>query len=270
MTKPLAIIPTYLRAPKDLLMCKATLVTLRETAGDACDVLVVDDGSPARDLVDGLGRICDELEADLYVKEVNNGFSISVNVGLRKALEEGRDAVLVNSDVEFGLTPNWLRRMQRQVRDDGAGLASIVGALLLYPNGLIQHSGVGFSLLTRAFFHRYQFGPGDLAEAHVPTVCPVTAALMFIRHNCLEDVGLFDEKFRLGWEDVDYNCRAWFKDHQCVYQPEIRAVHHESAFRGQGRADEKIERWTEDSWRYFCHKNANVNFAEWIPTMLTP
>lgn len=266
MTKPLSIVPTYLRTAHDLDMVTTTLASLRATAGATTDVMVVDDGSPEQDLVVALATLCAEHDVELVAKDRNEGFSKTVNVGLRKALLEERDAVLVNADIEFGLTKDWLGLMQRQQRQDGEGLASIVGALLLYPNGLIQHAGIHFSYLTRDFDHRYRFGPGDLPEARIATVCPVTGALMFIRHECLADVGLFDETFKMGWEDVDYNVRAWLSGRQCVMQPGIRAYHHESAIRG--RTNEKISRWTEESWLRFCAKWADTSFAEFVPNMM--
>lgn len=267
MSKPLSIIPTYLRRPQDLDVFVTCLRTLRETAGDRCDVLVVDDGSPDLELARALRTQCDLYDAELCPKEENEGFSRTVNVGLRRALDEGRDAILVNSDIEFGLTTDWLGLMLRQTRDDGDGLASVVGALLIYPNGLIQHGGIFFSLLTREFGHRFHYGPGDLPEAQVATVCPVTAALQFIRHECLAEVGVYDEEgFRLGWEDVDYNVRTWLSGRQCVYQPGIRAIHHEQFTRGQ--VNEKIERWTHESWMRFAAKWSDQSFAEFVPDLL--
>ena len=46
--------------------------------------------------------------------------------------------------------------------------AAVVGARLLYPNGLLQHAGVYFSRLNRGFAHRFNHGPGDLPEAQLP------------------------------------------------------------------------------------------------------
>lgn len=266
MAKPLAIIPTYVRSVRDVQMFERTLASLRATAGDDCDVLVVDDGSPEADLVDAVGYACEDHQAELTRKTDNEGFSRTVNVGLRRCLEEGRDAVLVNADIEFGLTRDWLGLMARQRRCEGEGPASVVGALLLYPTGLIQHAGVYFSLLTRDFNHRFNFGPGDLPAAQVATVCPVTAALQFIRHECLEAVGLYDESFRLGWEDVDYCIRAMLSGRECVYQPGVRAIHHESAFRGRSTA--KTTKWTRESWLRFVAKYAEQSFAALVPNML--
>lgn len=265
MPKPLAVIPTYVRRASDIELLAACLRTLRQTASDRCDILVVDDCSPEEDLLAALRRVAEKYYAEVVVKPENEGFSRTVNVGLRRALVEGRDAILVNSDIEF-ITEDWLERMVAQERLDGDGLASMVGALLLYPPGeLIAHAGIYFSMLTRGFDHRYRFGPADLPEALEPITCPVTGALQFIRHECLEEVGIYDESFRLGFEDVDYNVRTWLSGRGIAYQPAVRAIHHEYATRGQ--VNPKIAEWTELSWRRFCGKWADQSFASFVPSL---
>lgn len=260
--KVLAVVPTYLSEPGELEVIEVCLRTLRDTAPDA-EVLVVDDGSPHRALVDELAGICARLESELVVQPSNEGFSATVNVGLRRALESGQDAVLVNADIEF-FESGWLERMVAQPTTDGEGLASVVGALLLYPSGLIQHGGVFFSLLHRVFDHRFRYGPGDLPEAQRAFLCPVTGALQLIRHEALTEVGIYDEEFRLGWEDVDYCLRVFQSGRECVYQPKVRAFHHESLFRG--RPSPRTADWQARSWVYFTRKWASVSFAEYVPT----
>jgi GT2 family glycosyltransferase len=192
--KPLAIIPNYVRTIEDCQLLSVCLTTLRDTVGDDCDVMVVDDGSSEADLVTYCQGLTEAVGGEFRARQENGGFSRAVNEGLRVALRDDRDAILVNADIQF-TTKTWLKLMLKQRTSDDSGLASVVGALLSYPNGLIQHGGVVFSLLTRDFSHRYNYGPENLPEAQVATVGPVTGALMFIRHECLQNVGLFDETF---------------------------------------------------------------------------
>lgn len=266
MPNPLAIIPLFLAAPADLEIVVGCLRSLRATTeNEPCDVLVVDDCSPRQDLVDALDGLKSELWFELERRPVNAGFSATVNVGLRRCLEEGRDAVLVNADIEF-IDPGWLRLMQEQPRQDGEGLASVVGALLLYPSGLIQHAGVFFSLLVRSWDHMFRYGPGDLPEAQHARVCPVTGALQFIRHNCLAEIGVYDERFRMGFEDVSYCIDALKAGHECVYQPKVRAYHLESVFRG--RPSKKLADWQNSSWLTFADKHRADSFAQWVPALI--
>jgi GT2 family glycosyltransferase len=225
-----AVVPTYVRTAEDLDVLLRCLVSLRETAPRA-DVLVVDDASPATELVDMIAVIAGELEIELVRRPVNGGFARTVNVGLQRALDEGRDAVLVNADIEFHRSP-WLEPMLERADTTGAP-AAVVGARLLYPNGLLQHAGLHYSTLHRFWGPRLAYGAGDLAEALVPSRCPVTGALQLIRHECLEAVGLYDERFRMGWEDVDYclrvDVRVLLRGRRLMVAPRISIVQHDVA-----------------------------------------
>lgn len=261
--KPLAIIPTYLTAGPGLQVLFTCLESLRKTAGDALDVLIVDDCSPDQDLVAALRSRSDELGFDLIQRPENGGYSRTVNPGLARALGEGRDAVLVNADIEF-LDSGWLQLAQNAKTDDGR-VGSVVGARLIFPNGTLQHGGVMFSHLHRVFEHRYRYAPHDLPEALVACEAPVTGALQFIRYDCLAEVGLYDERYRMGWEDVDYCIRTWQAGRACIYEPAIRAIHHESFFRGE--QTEKLQRWTAESWFAFCDKYRDQSFAAFVPSI---
>jgi GT2 family glycosyltransferase len=257
----IAVVPTYLRTPEDLDVLLRCLVSLRETAPQA-DVLVVDDRSPAADLVDMIEHAGDELGIELRRRPVNGGFSRAVNVGLRRALDEGRDAVLVNADIEFH-EQRWLEPMLERTDTTGAP-AAVVGARLLYPNGLLQHAGVYYSALHRFWSHRYALGPGDLPEALMPCRCPVTGALQLIRHECLADVGLYDESFRMGWEDVDYCLRVFAAGRECIYEPTACAMHAESLFRS--RTGEGQDDWQNESWRALGRKYAATDLSAFMPS----
>ena len=260
---PLCVIPSYVRTPADLDLLVRCLVSLWTTAPDA-GVLVVDDGSPERSLVQQLATAIDELGYELVAKAENEGFSRTVNVGLRRALETGRDAVLVNADIEFH-EAGWLDRMVARTDTQGRP-AAVVGARLLYPNGCIQHAGVFFAPRSRAFWHRCQYGPENLPEALVPVRCPVTAALQLIRHETLDAVGIYDEGYRMAYEDVDYCLRVFLSGRDCIYEPTACAFHHESVFRG--RATPKIEAWQRESFLRLKEKWRGADFSPFTPAIV--
>jgi GT2 family glycosyltransferase len=265
--RPLVVIPTYSTKAQDNEVLDACLRSLRATAGDGCDVLVVDDGSPEEDLKNGIRVMTERVGGEVVFKKENTGFSRTVNVGLRRALAEGRDAILCNADIEFDHTKDWLAYMSAQTTSDGSGLAPVVGARLLYPNGLIQHAGIYFSILTRRFGHIYQYGPGNLPEANNPRVCPVTGALQLIRIETLDKLGVYDETFRMSFEDVDYCVRAWKAGLEVVYAPHVIATHHESLFRATRDPKSKLARWQHESWLRFVELWGASNFAEFVPSL---
>jgi len=261
LLKPLVTIPMYLGESGDVEVVLETVRSVRKTVSDSVDILLVDDHSPAQELVDQIAPGLARLDAELHRKPENTGFSKTVNVGLKRALEEGRDAVLMNADIEMH-TPGWVRTCQK-TKDSKDRPAAVVGALLLYPNGLIQHGGIYFSLLTRAFDHMYKYGPGNLPEALVPSVRPVTGAFQYIRREALELVGVYDEDFFMAHEDVDYCIRIFLSGLQCIYQPKVRAFHFEMMFRG--RPSPKVQEWQQKSWLHFTNKWATQNFGGLVP-----
>src|SRR3954471_6138732 len=217
MTKPpIAIIPSYPTKASDLELLDECIKSLRESAGSDLDILLVDDGSPDEQLKGASAGVAERYGAEFHAKEENTGFSSTVNVGLQRALEEGRDAILVNADLAImPRSRKWLHRMIEQQGLVTKGPAWVVGGLLCYPSGLIQHGGIYFSLLTRHFDHLWRFSPMNLPIAQEPNTCPVTGALQFIRHEALVELGTYDESFKMGYEDVDYCLRVFLSGHEC-------------------------------------------------------
>jgi GT2 family glycosyltransferase len=258
----LAIVPSFVRNDEEADVLLRCLVTLRQTAPDVA-VLVVDDCSPAAELAASLEAAAEELGVAFVRKDSNDGFSATVNVGLEVARARGMDALLVNADIEFRWQ-GWLEAMLARTGTDGTP-AAVVGARLLFPNGLLQHAGVYFSLLRRVFDHRFYYGPADLPEALVACRCPVTAALMLIRHDCLVDVGLFDEQFGLGFEDVDYCLRVFASGRECIYEPAAIAVHAESLFRGKRSA--RTDELHRKSSAWLAAKHSATDLSPWIPAI---
>jgi GT2 family glycosyltransferase len=261
MSRTLIVIPAYVRSERDLELTRNAIDSVYATTDeDDIGLLVVDDCSPNEELAERLSEML-WRDGSYFRQDENLGFSAAVNVGLKLALKcptEYPDVVLMNADArlyEYG----WLSEFRSTDAD-------VQGALLLYPNGLIQHAGVAFSVLQRDFEHIYKFGPGGLPEAQRERECPVTAALMYIRTDVLEDIGMFDEQFLMGWEDLDFCIRANRAGHRVLYNPRVRCVHAEQAFRGQ--EDDRMMERQFASWVHLWRKHTGESFADFVPTML--
>jgi hypothetical protein len=68
---PLAVIPAYLSEPSDLMLLNATIASLHATARHELVVLVVDDRSPATELVELLEAERRDLGIELVRKPEN-------------------------------------------------------------------------------------------------------------------------------------------------------------------------------------------------------
>ncbi len=260
VTKPLVVIPSYLSRAPDVEVLGECVASIRRTAAGAVDVLVVDDHSAAPGLVDVFQRRCARYDVELLRQPVNEGFSRTVNVGLQRALSEGREVILVNADIVV-LTGGWLDAF----RAAGAG---VVGAVLLSARGLIAHAGFYLSRVTGTFEHRFAGAPADLPEALEVAPCPVSGAFQYIRPEVLEAVGIFDPEFRMGSEDVDFCLRAAQAGFASVCQGRVRALHGEAVFRG--RPSPRLDRWHAESYAHFQAKWPPARLAGRVADLPTP
>ncbi|MGZ4243153.1 MAG: glycosyltransferase, partial [Solirubrobacteraceae bacterium] len=236
------VIPSFRDAP---LVARLARGIRRTTPADRVRIIVADDASGPEHLA-ALARI-DGVQ--VIAGETNGGFAVNVNRGLRAADPE-HDVVLLNSDVEP--RRDWLACLQHATSTGRR--VGIAGAKLLYPNGRIQYAGTIRNPDAPEWFdHRHRGQPGDWGPADVPgPTLAATGACMYIRRDALDAIGLFDEAYPMGYEDVDYGLRAWQEGYEVAYVPAARLYHHESATRGTTQGDRELrsqrvfwERWTE-------------------------
>lgn len=195
------------------------------------EVIVVDDGSPPR-IQQGLKEALATEPVHLLCKNQNTGFASTVNQGAAAA--GGEYICLVNNDVTF---PNdtWLDHLVKAAKLFNAG---VVGACLLYPNGLIQHAGVYYLPKLKTFDHELRFQPfTSKTAATTKEALAVTGALMLVERGLWRELEGMDENFFIALEDVDFSLRAWEKGRKVVYQGESVAVHHEGLTRGNTPAN---------------------------------
>jgi GT2 family glycosyltransferase len=262
MRPTLAVIPVALRSSGQLELLVDCLISMWRTA-PRLEALIVDDGTRDAGLAAHLAQAASELGYELHRRPYNDGTATAANVGLAAALERGRDALVVAPDIGF-LEPGWLEAMRTRTDTQGRP-AAVVGARILRPDGLIHHAGMFFSLLGREFRYRFRQGPGDLPEALVPCRCPVSGALQLIRHETLATVGLYDEGFWHGWEDVDYCLRAFDAGLECIYEPGARALWTPPAD-GEPQ-DARVTVFNGQAGRYLARKYNTADLSAYVPDL---
>jgi GT2 family glycosyltransferase len=223
------IIPTRDRA--DLL--EQCLVSLWNTTADAraagldLEILVVDNGSiePATE------GLLQRWQPRIQVLCCNEPFNWSRLNNLAAAQATGELLLLLNNDIE-ATQPGWLEAMAAQALRPQVGC---VGAVLLYPDGTIQHGGVVVGLHSGAD-HAYR----DLEPDHgvhrgrsrlLTGWGAVTGACLMVRRVLLAEVGGLDEGLPVEFNDVDLCVRLGQLGYRHVVPPEAVLVHHESQSR---------------------------------------
>lgn len=246
------IIPAYGKRAMTEKCLEVLERTLGDRIGDDVELVLVDNGSP-----DDTRKLFRQWSDRATVIELpkNLNFAGGVNAGARAA--RGRVLMVVSTDMELG--PGAVDALVEAVEQPGVGL---VGARMCFPNGGLQHAGIGWIPARGgglAPYHRFHSEPGEHPPAAATVdVDAVTGGCIAVRADLFELVGGFDKDYVNGWEDVDL-CLAIRSTGAAVRQlGAVDIVHHEGgtsggAYHGHGNPERFYARWgqmlTDDSAR---------------------
>jgi GT2 family glycosyltransferase len=231
------VIPVHNRAGLTR-RCLDTLLSQEEC--EPAELIVVDDGStdPTPELLAGYGE-----RLRVVRPPEGGGFAEACNAGA--AATNADLLVFLNNDTRP--RAGWLRALLGYAATHRR--AAVVGSLLLFPNGTVQHAGVVFG---QDGWPRHLYA--GLPAGHPAVLRPrrlqaVTAACMLIRRAAFEDVGGFDPGFRNSLEDVDLCLRVGQLGHEIHLCPDAMLEHLESASRGRLDRYEASVTLYRERWR---------------------
>jgi len=213
-----------------LALCLESLYqTLQETSL-AFEVLVVDNASG-----DGSAEWVRERfpEARLYANERNTGYAAASNQGM--AACQGRYVLVMNPDTRaLGSAIAILLAFMDE--NPGVGMA---GPALLYGDGSFQHSAFRFPSLPQILFDFYPLHyrlinsrlngryPRRLYEGGEPfAIDHPLGAVMLVRREVIEQVGMMDEQFFMYCEEVDWAKRIRQAGWEICTVPQALFIHH--------------------------------------------
>jgi GT2 family glycosyltransferase len=133
--------------------------------------------------------------------EKNLGFAGGNNVGIRHALEQEAEYVwLVNNDTV--VDPHALTAMVELAEEDPR--AGVVGSVLYYMDEpeKVQIWGGGRVYFWLGVVRDRDISPGRSGLQFV------VGASMLVKRALIEDIGLLDDEYFMGWEDIDYGLKA--------------------------------------------------------------
>lgn len=243
----------------------------QKTTYENFEIILVDTGSTDKKVHAWYKQLKKQHQNIKIVNWSEQPFSYakSCNEGAKHA--GGEILLMLNNDTEV-ITPNWLQLLggDAQRKEIGA-----VGCLLFFPDGYhIQHAGIGiglggaaansFSMMT------LQHSMSQTQHLMINTkhnMTAVTAACLAIRKNVFDEIGGFDEKFRVTYNDVDLCLRLYEKGYQNLYTPHVQLLHHESI--SVGLPEEVAKRDTKEfarakamfkrRWATYIANDPNIN-----------
>jgi N-acetylglucosaminyl-diphospho-decaprenol L-rhamnosyltransferase len=195
------------------------------------EVIVVDNASQDSTIK----AITELFPSVLLIKnDENQWFTRAVNQGIRKSC--GRYVLSLNPDTRL-LTPDGLIKIVKYL--DVHPKVGMLGVKLLNPDGTVQADCERFPGLAWVFCHyflihnlfplnpvkrHWRYDNWDRQDTRV--VDYVSGACMIIRRQVFDQVGLFDEKYIMYWEESDF-CRTAHKaGWQTVHLAEVEVLHY--------------------------------------------
>lgn len=173
----------------------------------------------------------------------NTGFAHGVNHGLRWALSESDDYVLVlNNDSTIDAES---LALLSAALDDNPELG-MVGPSSWLPSGELLSIGGTISRLTWSIDERSTGSKPDF----------LTWACVLLRASTLEVAGMLDERFFMYWEDVDFGLRLRDLGIDFAVVPAARLTHKVSA--SHSNAGSRILAYSAASFRYFLTKHGGI------------
>jgi GT2 family glycosyltransferase len=192
-TRPALILVNWCQPVRTIEAVHAAMKQTQE-----CRIIVVDNGSHDN----SLDRLQELLPAGvkLIARNVNGGFGAGVNEGLREArLGRAKYIWLLNNDAMP--ERDCLEKLVLVAKSDT--LIGAVGARIIDPSGSIpDHAG---TIMSSSLLNcKYSLSSEDMRQAEYSWI---TGACMLLKINALNQIGEFDERFFMYWEDADLCCR---------------------------------------------------------------
>ena len=184
----------------------------------------------------------------VYWKEQGFNYPAINNMGVDHS--NGEYLLFLNNDTEI-VNPDCICELVSQCQRPEVGA---VGARLYYEDGTIQHAGViigAGGVAGHAFVGFEHDALGYFARiVLVQDYSAVTAACMMMKRNVYEEVGRFDEKFAVAFNDVDLCLKIREAGYLIVYDPYAELNHYESKSRGYEDTEEKVARFNSEVDRF--------------------
>lgn len=235
------------------------------------EILVIENNSECQETFAYYRRL--EKEG-VRILRWDNPFNYSAinNFAARQA--RGEYLLLLNNDTRV-ITPDWIQGLLGNCQRPEVG---ITGAKLYYPDNTVQHAGIIIGIggiAGHAFLNLPRNRSGYLHKASIQMdYSAVTAACMMVKRKVYEELGGFEEKLAVAFNDVDFCLRAGQAGYLVVYNPEVELYHDESKSRGAEDSPKKVRRFQEEiefmrtRWMDFLKKgdpcyNKNLTLSKW-------
>lgn len=217
---------------------------LTKTTYDNYEIIIVENNSTQQETFDYYKEL--EKNSRIRVIKWEKGFNFSAINNYAAKSANGEYLLFLNNDIEVR-SADWIDGMLGNAQRKDVG---IVGCRLLYPDNTIQHAGVIIGIggiAGHAFTNLPAARSGYMHRASTQVdYSAVTAACMMISKKLFEEVGGFEEKLTVAFNDIDLCLRVREKGYLVVYDAYVEMIHYESKTRGSEDSKEKVRRFQDE------------------------
>ena len=225
--------------------CIESILAKTSMSRDAYEIIVVDNGSAERATTDYL-RDGVTLGKFKVIRD-EGGFNYARLNNTAARATQADVVVFLNNDTLI-IQPDWLARLVDAALEDGIGL---VGAKLLYEDGLVQHGGVVLGIQGVAAHADVNISPASPGyhglALHDREVSAVTGACMASARERFWQVGGFDENLAVAFNDTVLCIGMLKAGLQNLQLNSVQLTHLESKSRGFDDTPEKRAKFLLES-----------------------
>ena len=236
------------------------------------EILIVENNSSSPEIFNYYREI--EKRPGVQILTWKEGFNYSAINNFGEKSAAGDYLLFLNNDVEV-INPRWIEELLGNCQRKEVGIG---GAKLYYPDDTIQHAGtvIGIGgIAGHAFLNMPRSRTGYLHKASLQMdLSAVTAACMMMKRQVFKQLGGFEERLSVAFNDVDLCLRTVQAGYLVVYNPEVELYHYESKSRGAEDSEEKVRRFQEEiefmrcRWMDLLKKgdpyyNRNLTLSKW-------
>lgn len=197
----------------------------------------------------------------------NNGFAFGNNVGIKFALENGADYVLlINNDTT--VEEDFLDHLVYSIeKDEKIGIST--GLILnYYDKNKIWFDG---GELNWDKFYGYHINENKLlSEVNLKQrdITFATGCLMLIKSDVINKIGLLPEEYFMYYEDVDFCANLQNNNYKIYYNPKSIIYHKISAASGEAESPFAVEWNNRNRIKFMKKYKNNVTKYKYVKSLL--
>jgi len=244
------IVPLYGRL--DFVEYQMGLFSARPENAEVEWVFVLDDPPKRREAQHLFAAVYERFQIPFrtVLLERNLGFAPANNVGMEYC--HGEYLVYLNSDV-FPGTADWLDRLASRLEEDPE--LGVVGPLLLFEDGAVQHRGMYFEQLEEYgnwfFCQHLDKGLRYSGNGEMEYFISITGACMMLRRDLAMQIGGFDETYVIGdFEDSDLCLKLVTQGYKCGVDPSVVLYHLERKSQLSGALTWRANLTAYNAWQH--------------------